>query len=123
MGSGAQCERQEERRHHPLRLRRNERRKAEKGVASGECPGFVRCLSGLAFDISSKVVRSRSAVGIAAVFDGGDAKGVTVVIEADAVVADAQPELRRFDVLEALDVAFAGFQITASACRMRRAVG
>ncbi len=32
-------------------------------------------------------------------------------MEADAVVADAEAELRRFDILEALDVAFAGVQI------------
>jgi hypothetical protein len=45
-------------RHHPLRLRRNERRGAEKHAASGERPGFVRCLSGLAFDLGSTVVRA-----------------------------------------------------------------
>jgi hypothetical protein len=52
-----------------------------------------------------------SAVGFAAVFYGSDAKGVSVVMETHAVVADPQPELRRFDVLETLDIAFAGFQI------------
>ena len=36
-------------RHHPLRLRRNEKRTAGKHAASGEHPGFVRCLSGPAF--------------------------------------------------------------------------
>ena len=54
-----------------------------------------------------------SAVGIAAVFYGGDAKGVFVVMEAHAIVADPQPELRRFDVLETLHVAFAGFQVAS----------
>ena len=57
MGVGARRERQDSQRHHPLRLRRNERRTAEKHAASGERPGFVRCLSGLAFDIVSMVVR------------------------------------------------------------------
>jgi len=55
---------------------------------------------------------SRLAVGLAAVFYGGDANGVSVVMEAHAVVAGPQPELRWFDVLETFDVAFAGFQIT-----------
>ena len=60
MGAGAQRERQDELRHHPLRLRRNEKRTAEKHAASGEHPGFVRCLSGLASGIGSKVVLARS---------------------------------------------------------------
>ncbi len=46
-------------------------------------------------------------------FDGGDADGVFVFVEAHAVVADPQPELWRFDVLETLHVAFAGFQIAS----------
>ena len=49
-----------------------------------------------------------SSVGFSAVFDGGDVEGVAVVVEADAVVADAEAELGRLDVLEALYVAFAG---------------
>jgi hypothetical protein len=52
-----------------------------------------------------------SAVGFAAVFHGSDAQGVFVFMEAHAVVTDAQPELGRFNVLETLHVAFAGFQI------------
>ena len=52
-----------------------------------------------------------SAVGIAAVFYGSDAKGVFVFMECTAVVTDAQPELRWFDVLETFHIAFAGFQI------------
>ena len=56
MGAAAQREKQDELRHHPLRLRRNEKRKAEKRVASGEHPGFVRCLFGL----GSMVVLARS---------------------------------------------------------------
>ena len=35
-----------------------------------------------------------------------------MVMETDAVVADAEAELGRFDTLKALDVAFAGFQIS-----------
>lgn len=52
-----------------------------------------------------------SPIGFAAVFHGGDAYGVSLAMEADAVVADAEAELGRLDVLEALDVAFAGLQI------------
>jgi hypothetical protein len=39
---------------------------------SARCPGFVRRLSGLPSGIGSMVVRCRSAVGFAAVSDGGD---------------------------------------------------
>jgi hypothetical protein len=52
-----------------------------------------------------------SPVGFTTVFHGGDANGVSLVMEADAVVADAEAELGRLDVLEALDVAFAGLHI------------
>ncbi len=61
--------------------------------------------------IRSMAVRSRSAVGFAAVFDGSDANGVFVFMEAHAVVADAEAELGRLDVLEMLDVALASVQI------------
>jgi len=44
-------------------------------------------------------------------FHGADANQVSVMMEADAVVAHAQAELGRLDVLEALHVAFAGVQI------------
>lgn len=43
---------------------------------------------------------------------GTDANSVSVVMKANAIVADPQPELRRFDALEALDVAFTSLQIT-----------
>ena len=49
-----------------------------------------------------------SAVDFAAMLDGGDVEGVAVVLEAEPVVADAQAELGRLDVLEALHVALAG---------------
>jgi hypothetical protein len=66
---------------------------AEKHAASGEHPGFVRCLSGLAFDIGSMVVRSGSAVGFAAVANGGDRDGVLVsLIEEPVIVAAAETE-------------------------------
>jgi len=52
-----------------------------------------------------------SAVGFATVFNGGDADGVFVFVEAHTVVADAQTELRRFEVLQALHIPFAGFQV------------
>jgi hypothetical protein len=54
-----------------------------------------------------------SAVDFAAVFNGSDANGVFVVMEAHAVVTDPQPELGRFNVLETLDIAFAGFQVAS----------
>jgi len=40
--------------------------------------------------------------------DGGDVEGVTDVVEAEAIVANAEPEFGRLDVLQALHVAFAG---------------
>ena len=58
MGAGGQRERQDSRRHHLLRLRRNEKRRAKKHAASGVRPAFVRCLSGEAFDLGSMVVRA-----------------------------------------------------------------
>jgi hypothetical protein len=45
------------------------------------------------------------------VFDGSDANGVFVFMEAHAVDADAEAELGRLDVLEMLDVALASVQI------------
>lgn len=47
-------------------------------------------------------------------FDGQDADRANVVVEADAVIADAQPHLGRLDVLEALHVAFAGGKIAGN---------
>jgi len=41
------------------------------------------------------------------VLDGQGFDRVAEVVEADAVVSDAEPELGRIDVLESLDVAFA----------------
>jgi hypothetical protein len=49
------------------------------------------------------------AVSFAAVADAKDAQGVVVLRKANAVVADAEAELRRVDVFEALDIAGAGF--------------
>ncbi len=43
-------------------------------------------------------------------FHGGNANDVSVIMEADTVGAHAEAELGRLDVLEALDVAFAGVQ-------------
>jgi hypothetical protein len=40
--------------------------------------------------------------------DGGDVEGMVDVVEAHPVVADPQPELGRFDGLQALHIAFAG---------------
>jgi hypothetical protein len=47
-----------------------------------------------------------SAVGFAAVLDGGDVEGLAVIVEAGPIVADAEAELGRLDVLKALHVAF-----------------
>jgi len=46
------------------------------------------------------------------VLDGEDFDGVSEVMEAEAIVADAEPELWGVDVLEALYVAFAGGEKT-----------
>jgi hypothetical protein len=71
-------------------------------------PGWCPVL----FEPGQAIVRSGieggSAVGFAAVLNGGDVQGVADVVEADAVVADAQAELWRLDVLKALHVAFSG---------------
>jgi len=56
MGAGAQPERQDSPRHHPLRQAAQRKRRAGKRVAPGERPGLVRCLSGL----GSMVVLARS---------------------------------------------------------------
>jgi hypothetical protein len=53
------------------------------------------------------------AVGFAAMFYGKDHDGFAEIVEADAVVAGSETELRRLDILEALDVAFAGGEITS----------
>ena len=49
-----------------------------------------------------------SAVGFAAMEDAPDFEGIGDVGKEKPVVADAEAELRRLDVLEALHVAFAG---------------
>ena len=60
MGAEAQREKLSEPRHHPLRLRRNENRRAKKHAASGEHPVFVRYLSGVVFGVCSRTVRVTS---------------------------------------------------------------
>lgn len=52
-----------------------------------------------------------STVSFTPMFDGGDANGVFVFMEAHPIVPDAQPELRRFDILETLHVSFARFEV------------
>ena len=49
-----------------------------------------------------------SAVGFAAMLDGGDFEGVGGHVKADAVVADAESGLGRVDILQALHVALGG---------------
>jgi hypothetical protein len=46
------------------------------------------------------------AIGFAAMLYGEDFEGVVPIVKAKPVVAEAQAELRRFDVLESLDIAF-----------------
>jgi hypothetical protein len=48
-----------------------------------------------------------SAISLAAMSHGDDFDGVAKVMEADAIVADTETELWRFDVMEPLNVAFA----------------
>ncbi len=55
---------------------------------------------------------SRLAVGFAAVLYGEGFDGIAQVMEADAIVSDAEPKLWRVDVLEALYIAFAGGEET-----------
>jgi hypothetical protein len=72
----------------------------ERGTNKG------RTLSGLVrvrFEVCSA-----SAVDFAAVLDAGNFDGIAEVVEAGAVVANAETELGRFDVLEALHIALAG---------------
>jgi|HubBroStandDraft_4_1064222.scaffolds.fasta_scaffold03042_5 hypothetical protein len=56
---------------------------------------------------------SASAVGFAAVFYGEHQDGITEIMKADAVVADAETQLGRLDILESLDIAFARGEITS----------
>jgi hypothetical protein len=63
--------------------------------------------------------RGQSAVRFAAVFYGEHQDGIAEIVKADVVVAGAEAGLRRFDVLETLDIAFAGGEITSHAMRMR----
>jgi len=53
------------------------------------------------------------AVGFAAVFYGEDKDGIAEIVEAYAVVADAEAVLWRLNVLEVLDIAYAGGEITS----------
>jgi hypothetical protein len=57
--------------------------------------------------------RRWSAVGFATVFYGENHNGIAEIVEADAVVADAQTELGRLDILEALDIAFARSEVAS----------
>jgi hypothetical protein len=46
-------------------------------------------------------------------FDRGDAYHVSILMKADAEVADAEPELGRLNVLQTFDVAFSSSQIAS----------
>ena len=59
MGAAAQRERQDELRHHPLRLRRNESAQLKNTPASGEHPGFVRSLVRHPFEGCQKLFSGR----------------------------------------------------------------
>ncbi len=119
MGAGAGRERQVGRKT-PSLAQVQRKTNGEKRAASGERPGFVRRLSGRCPGWCSGFVRpqfegcqKRSAVGFAAVFDGEDHDGVNEIVEADAVVAGAETQFGRFDILEALDIAFACGEVTS----------
>jgi hypothetical protein len=47
------------------------------------------------------------------VFYGEHQDGITEIMKADAVVADTETQFGRFDILEALDIAFARGEITS----------
>ena len=51
-----------------------------------------------------------SPIGLAPVFYGKYFDSVAEIVKADAVIADPETELRRFDILQALHVAFSGSQ-------------
>jgi hypothetical protein len=51
--------------------------------------------------------------GFAAVLYSEDHDGIAEIMKADAVVADAETEFGRLDILEALDIAFARGQRTS----------
>ncbi len=53
----------------------------------------------------------KSAVGFTTMLDREDEDGVAVVVEADAVVAYAQTQFWRLDLLEAFNVSFAAGEI------------
>ena len=54
-----------------------------------------------------------SAIGFAAVFHSKNQNRAAEVVEADSIVSASEAELGRFDVLEALNIAFAGGEITS----------
>ena len=56
--------------------------------------------------------QGESAIGLAAVFYREHKHGINEIVKADAVIADWQAEFGRFDILEALDIAFARGEIT-----------
>jgi hypothetical protein len=56
---------------------------------------------------------SGSAVGFATVLDGQHENGIAEIAEANAVVASAETKLRRFNALQALDIAFARGEIAS----------
>ncbi len=51
-------------------------------------------------------------VGFAAMFYRDDKDGIAEIVKANAVVATAEAELRRLDILDALNIAFASGEIT-----------
>ncbi len=53
---------------------------------------------------------------------GRDANAISLVMEADAIFADPQAELGRFNTLGTLDIAFAGFQVAGQSVEDWRAV-
>jgi hypothetical protein len=55
--------------------------------------------------LDTSAAEPESAVGFAAMLDGGDVESLAVVLEAEPVVSDAEAELWRLDVLEAFYVA------------------
>src|ERR1035437_7119423 len=48
-----------------------------------------------------------SAVGFAAMLDSKNEDGIPLIIKADAIIADAEPQLRWFHVLKTFDIALA----------------
>ena len=96
---------------------------AQRTRALDSTPSPLLFASRYGKNVNEKWEECVSAVGFAAVFYGSDADGISVVMKTHAVVTDAHPELRRFNVLETLDIAFASFQVAGQRVQNAESAG